>query len=318
MSERQLEQLDLNLLLTLHWVLTEQNVSRAAERLGVSQPAVSHGLKRLRTLFGDPLLVKSGRIMRTTPAAERMKPKVASLVSAMRDLFQVAQVFDPATAEGRFRVAASDHWAVLAARAWAAGVAGDAPALSLDIVQIDFPVAQDLISGAVDLVFLPEAKLLDLPPGLDIDQFVQRPLVQERYLTGVPTTSPLSGAPLTLEGFVAAPHVLTNPTGSNLGIVDEMLAKQGLARRIAYRTESFLGGLAIAAATGSLITATQTTFLAHPAGFEIVEPPLDVPGFAMLTGWHPNWTNDPRHRWLRERLIGELEVVLGAGERLPG
>ena len=310
MSERQLEQLDLNLLLTLHWVLTEQNVSRAAERLGVSQPAVSHGLKRLRTLFGDPLLVKSGRIMRTTPAAERMKPQVARMVSDLRDLFQTSQVFDPATAEGRFRIAASDHWAVLAAQAWSTGVAQAAPGLSLDIVQIDFPVAQDLISGAVDLVFLPEAKLLDLPPGLDIEQFVQRPLTHERYLTGIPESSPLFGRKLTLKGFAEAPHVLTNPSGSHLGIVDDELAKKDLKRRIAYRTESFLAGLGIAAATGSLITATHSTFLVHRTGFEIVPPPLPVPGFGMLTGWHPNWTNDPRHRWLRERLIGELEGVL--------
>ena len=310
MSERQLEQLDLNLLLTLHWVLTEQNVSRAAERLGVSQPAVSHGLKRLRTLFGDPLLVKSGRIMRTTPRAERMKPAVAHLVGELRDLFQTTQSFEPVEAEGRFRVAASDHWAVLAARAWARSVAPEAPKLSLDVVQIDFPVAQDLISGAVDLVFLPEARLLDLPPGLDIDQFVQRPLAEEHYLTGVPRTSPLHGKELTLDAFAEASHVLTNPAGSHLGIVDDQLAERGLSRHIAYRTESFLGGLAIAMATGSLITATQTTFLAYAKGFEIVPPPLPVPGFKMLTGWHPNWTGDPRHRWLRERLTGGLESVL--------
>ena len=316
MSERQLEQLDLNLLLTLHWVLTEQNVSRAAERLGVSQPAVSHALKRLRTLFGDPLVVKSGRLMRTTPSAERMKPKVAALVADMRELFQTAQSFDPAAAEGRFRVAASDHWAVLAARAWRRAVSDQAPGLSLDIVHIDFPVAQDLISGAVDLVLLPEAKLLDLPPGLDIDQFVQRPLCEERYLTGVPESSPLHGKALSLKAFVDAPHVVTNPTGSNLSALDEILSAKGASRRIAFRTESFLAGLAIAYATGALITATQTTFLAHPSGFAILPPPVPVPGFKMLTGWHPNWTNDARHRWLRERLAEGLEGELATP--LPG
>ena len=312
MSERQLESLDLNLVLTLHWVLTEQNVSRAAERLGVSQPAVSHGLKRLRELFSDPLLVKSGRIMRTTPRAERMKPEVARLVGDMRDLFQTAQSFDPSVAEGRFRVAVSDNWAVLCARAWAQSVAASAPHLTLDTVQIDFPVAQDLISGAVDLVILPEAKLLDLPPGLDIEQFVQRPLHDERYVTGVPETSPLRGKPLSLKSFAAAQHVLTNPSGSLLGVVDELLAERSMTRRIAYRTESFLAGVEVAHATGSLLTALDTTFLAarDGHGFELRDPPMPVPGFRMLTGWHPNWTQDPRHRWLREGLTEGLSTLL--------
>jgi DNA-binding transcriptional LysR family regulator len=313
MSERRLEQLDLNLVLTLHWVLTEQSVSRAAERLGVSQPAVSHGLKRLRDVFGDPLLVKSGKVMRTTQRAERLKPEVALLVSGLRDLFQTETAFDPATAAGRFRVSAPDHWGVLAARAWQRTVARDAPRVSLDVVAIDFPVAQDLISGAVDLAVLPETKVLNLPPGLDIDQFVQRTLCQDDYATGVPESSPLRGRKITLRIFAEADHVLITPAGTSFGIVDELLAERDMERYIAYRTESFLAGAAIARETGCLITAPRSTFAASPDGFEVVPPPLPVQGFAMLHGWHPNWTGDPRHRWLRERLARGLAEVL-AGE----
>ena len=308
MSERQLETLDLNLILTLHWVLTEQNVSRAAERLGVSQPAVSHGLKRLRDVFGDPLLVKSGRIMRTTPRAERMKPEVARIVAGMRELFQTEASFDPGTATGRFRISASDNWALLACRAWARSVAPVAPALSLDVVAIDFPVAQDLISGAVDLVILPEAKLLDLPPGLDIDQFVQKPLYDETYLTGVPDSAELGD--LTMEAFLAAEHVLVTPAGAALGVVDDLLAARGEARRIAYRTESFLAGVLIAREGGCLITAPRSSFIAVREGFRVTAPPLDVPGYGVLTGWHPNWTGDARHRWLREALSDGLAAVV--------
>lgn len=312
MSERQLETLDLNLILTLHWVLTEQNVSRAAERLGVSQPAVSHGLKRLRDVFGDPLLVKSGRIMRTTPRAERMKPEVARIVAGMRELFQTEAAFDPATAEGRFRISASDNWALLAARAWARAVAPAAPNLSLDVVAIDFPVAQDLISGAVDLVILPEAKLLDLPPGLDIDQFVQRPLCEETYLTGVPDGAGIvaEGAKLGMKAYLTADHVLVSPNGASaLGIVDELLAARGEARRVAYRTESFLAGVLMAREGGCLITAPRSSFIAMREGMRVVAPPLPVPGYGILTGWHPNWTGDARHRWLREKLTEGLVDV---------
>ena len=315
MSERQLETLDLNLVLTLHWVLTEQNVSRAAERLGVSQPAVSHGLKRLRDVFGDPLLVKSGRIMRTTPRAERMKPEVARLVAGMRELFQTEAAFDPATAEGRFRISASDNWALLASRAWARAVAPLAPNLSLDVVAIDFPVAQDLISGAVDLVILPEAKLLDLPPGLDIDQFVQRPLCEETYLTGVPDGTLGADAKLTMKAYLGADHVLVSPSGASFGIVDELLGAKGRARRVAYRTESFLAGVLMAREGGCLITAPRSSFVAMREGMRVVDPPLAVPGYGILTGWHPNWTGDARHRWLREKLTEGLSAVAAEDPR---
>ena len=316
MSERQLETLDLNLVLTLHWVLTEQNVSRAAERLGVSQPAVSHGLKRLRDAFGDPLLVKSGRTMRPTPRAERMKPEVARIVAGLRELFQVEAAFDPAVAQGRFRIAASDNWAVLAARAWARSVAPLAPKLALDVVAIEFPVAQDLISGAVDLVIMPEAKLLDLPPGLDIDQFVQRPLCEEAYLTGVPDgVAAASGGGLSLEAFLAESHVLVSPAGASFGVVDDLLTAQGRTRRVAYRTESFLAGVHVAREAGCLITAPRSSFLAERGGLRVVDPPLPVPGYAVLTGWHPNWTGDARHRWLREKLSEGLTEVVAADPR---
>lgn len=313
MSERRLEQLDLNLVLTLHWVLTEQSVSRAAERLGVSQPAVSHGLKRLREAFGDPLLVKSGKVMRTTPRAERLKPEVAVLVNGLRDLFQTEALFDPATATGRFCVSAPDDWAVLAARAWKLAVSPEAPALTLDLVAIDFPVAQDLISGAVDLALLPETKVLNLPPGLDIEQFVQRPVYENPYLVGVPETSPLHGEPLTLEAYAGADHVMVHPHGTVLEVIDDVLADVGLKRRIAYRTETFLGGVAIAEATGSLITVARSSFVAASPRLSVVPPPLPVSGYTMLSGWHPNWTGDPRHRWLREKLTEGLTAVLAEG-----
>lgn len=313
MSERRLETLDLNLILTLHWVLTEQNVSRAAERLGVSQPAVSHGLKRLRDVFGDPLLVKSGRIMRTTPRAERMKPEVAALVGGMRELFQTEAAFDPETAQGRFRISASDSWSVLAARAWAKTVAPLAPHLALDVVAIEFPVAQDLISGAVDLVIMPEAKLLDLPPGLDIDQFVQRPLMDEIYLTGVPDSAGIDK--LTMKSFLSVDHVLVSPAGASLGIVDDVLAAKGQSRRVAYRTENFLAGVHVASETGCIITAPHSSFLAAPRGLRVESPPMTLPGYGILTGWHPNWTSDARHRWLREKLTEGLAAVSAVDAR---
>jgi DNA-binding transcriptional LysR family regulator len=314
MDNRRLEGLDLNLLLTLHWVLTEHSVSRAADRLGVSQPAVSHGLKRLRELFGDPLLVKSGKMMHPTPRAEKLAPEVARMVDDLRELFQTAASFDPASATGRFRVAAVDSWTVLTCAAWRSHVAPHAPGLSLDCVAVDFPVAQDLISGAVDLVIIPETKLLQLPPGIDVEQFVQKPITHDPYLTGWGPAQLAAAEGDPMAAFLEADHVLVNPARASLGIVDEILAERGLARRIRYYTESFLAGCAVAAETGALITAPRSGFAAFPFGLTPIAPPFEVPGFDMLFGWHPNWTNDARHRWVREALLAGLAQRLAAAE----
>ncbi|WP_031555418.1 LysR family transcriptional regulator [Parvularcula oceani] len=316
MSELRLEHLDLNLVLTLHWLLTEQSVSRAAERLGVSQPAVSHSLKRLRETLHDPLLVKSGRIMRTTPKAERIQPAVARIVQEMREVFQTAASFEPATAQGRLRIAAPDSWAVLAGRAWDAAIRPLAPALQLDVVTLDFPVAQDLVSGAVDLVLLPETKLLDLPPGLDVEQFVQRHVSNETYLCAVGRDHPLAARKRTLADYLAADHIVTNPAGAALGGIDALLAERGLERRVIFRTESFLAGLALARQGMGVLTAPASAITAVPDGLVAFAPPIEVPGFSMLMGWHPNWTVDPRHRWLREHLVAALQAL--PGPRLSG
>ncbi|MEM9234275.1 MAG: LysR family transcriptional regulator, partial [Pseudomonadota bacterium] len=107
--DRRLEALDLNLLLALHWLLTEENVTAAAGRMGLSQPAASRALGKLRETFGDPLLVKSGSSMAITPTGEALRPVVAHAIDRCRDVLRAVEPFDARAARGRFRIACTDY-----------------------------------------------------------------------------------------------------------------------------------------------------------------------------------------------------------------
>ncbi|GGY44784.1 LysR family transcriptional regulator [Parvularcula lutaonensis] len=305
MTRTRLEDLDLNLIVTLHWLLTEQSVTRAAARLDVSQPTVSHALGRLRDLLGDPLLIKSGRTMLATKKAEALQPRVAEIVDRMRDLLLEEESFDPANQSGRFRIAVIDSVGAVVIRAWQKAVQPDAPNLELDILQPAVPQAQDLIAGKIDAIILPEPKMLQLPPGVNVDEFVQRPIFEEHYVTAVRRDHPLANG-MDIESYVKADHILINPEGLDVGAVDQVLHAAGMKRRIAFRTETFLLALEVLENSDCVLTAPATLFNFSRGKFSIFDCPVKVPSFKLFIGWHPNWTHDPQHRWVRERLIAEM------------
>ena len=309
MSEKQLESLDLNLLLALHWLLSERNVTAAAGRLSVSQPAASRALSRLRDYFGDPLLVKSGATMAPTPFAESLQPALAHAIERCRDVLRLTERFDPSAERGRFRIACVDYTGAIVANAWIKSVREEAPGLDLDIVNLSLSVARDLVSGKIDMVIMPEARILDLPPTLDIDQFVQKPVLAMNYKTAVRKGHPLAGHNLTMEQFCAYEHILVTPDGAKTGIVDNELAKLEIQRRIAFRTSTFLLALSMLQKTDCLLTAPDSMLSMDRDNIEIYEPPLPVPGFQMYAAWHPNWTHDERHRWVRERLYRGCSMI---------
>ncbi|GGD06379.1 LysR family transcriptional regulator [Aquisalinus flavus] len=306
MNDRSLESLDLNLLMALHWLLTERSVTDAARRLSLSQPATSRALARLRELFGDPLLVKSGRAMLPTPKAERLQPAVARMIESLRDVMRANEEFDPATQKGRVRIASFDYIGVIISHAWIQAIKPRAPALELDIVDLSYASARELVSGQIDLVIMPDMRLARNRPRVDFDQFVQKPIFSDRFMSCVRKSHPLSERKVTLEGYLRYEHALINPEGKEKGVVDEVLAENGDTRHIAYRTAGFLIALATVMNTDAILTAPSALFSVLPDKFYCFEPPVPLPPIAMNGAWHPNWTHDPRHKWLRDGLFGEL------------
>ena len=298
-----LQDLDLNLLRTLDALIEERQVSRTAQRLGVSQPAISHALGRLRRHFGDPLLVRQGQEMVLTPRAAELAGPLRQVLAEIRQLTGPAR-FDPAKAEGRLRIACTDYALAIVMPHVLAGLAGQAPGLSIAYSHISAEMFEQLEAGFLDLCLTGQASCRELQVEL---------LFQERFVLATREDHPLVGAPLTVERFVAWPHVLVDVVHSRLHGIDERLAAMGLQRHIALRMPSFLAAAYFARESDLIVPIPERIAELHarPLGLAILQPPpeLDLGAFDYVQAWHPRRNEDPLHRWLRE-------LVRAAGARI--
>ena len=289
-----LRDLDLNLLRTLDVLIEERQVSRAALRLGVSQPAVSHALGRLRRHFGDPLLVRQGQEMVLTPRAEELAGPLRQVLAAVRQLTGPAH-FDPARAEGQLRIACTDYALAIVMPHVLEGLARQAPGLSIAYSHISGEMFEQLEAGFLDLCLTGQASCRELQVEV---------LFQERFVLATRADHPLVGQPMSVDGFIAWPHVLVDVVHSRLHGIDERLAALSLQRHVALRMPSFLAA-AFFARTGDVVVPIPeriAALYAKSMGLAILQPPpeLDLGPFDYVQAWHPRRNEDPLHRWLRE------------------
>src|SRR5262249_29148518 len=159
-----------------------------------------------------------------------------------------------------------------------------------------------LVSGALDLVVIPDVGVPNLPKSLDMEQFVSRPLFDEDFVCIARPGHPAARKRLTPKEFAGLEHVLASPSGQVRGVVDPRLKERGLERRIAYRVQSFLVALQIPAFTDSVAVLPKRLVDASGQKWATLAPPFKIPGFTVMSAWHPLRTNDALHRWTRERL----------------
>ncbi len=302
MRSLRLESIDVNLLLALHWLLEEQNVTAAATKVGLSQPAMSRALARLRAEFDDALFVQTGRRMVPTAFADSLRPTLAAAIEQLRAALRPKAEFDPASATGAFRIACTDYVGLVLARVWTASVRKQAPGLDLEIVTLEPGSLQRLVGGALDLVVMPDIGIGNLPKWLDIDQFVHRPLFEEEFVGVARLGHPADGKRLSIKQFAGFEHVLASPSGQGLGVVDKLLKQHGLDRRIAYRVQSFLGALQIVAFTECVAALPHRLVAASGQRWATIALPFKIPSFTIFCAWHPARTNDAAHRWICDRL----------------
>lgn len=289
-----LQDLDLNLLRTLAVLIEERQVSRAAQRLGVSQPAVSHALGRLRRHFGDPLLVRHGQEMVLTPRAAELAGPLRKVLAEIRQLTGPAR-FDPARAEGRLRIACTDYALAIVMPHVLDALARNAPGLSIAYSHISSDMFEHLESGFLDLCLSGQASYRELQ--LEV-------LFQERFVLAVRADHPLVGEPMTVERFVAWPHVLVDVVHSRLHGIDERLAALSLQRHIALRMPSFLAAAFFARESDLVVPIPERIAVLHAPsmGLALLQPPpeLDPGPFDYVQAWHPRRNDDPLHQWLRQ------------------
>jgi DNA-binding transcriptional LysR family regulator len=288
---------DFELLRLFELLHRERHLTRAAARAGLSQPAMSRALSRLRTLFADPLFVRTPRGMTPTPRADALAPEVEALLDRARALVNVER-FDPATLRRTFVIATSDmvEQHLVAGVVLALGRAAPAVDVSFRPLVGD---TRELLAGGVDLVVGPKASM---PVGA-IQQF----LFEDSFLCAVRAGHPIVKKRLTLEQFVALSHVQIAPRGTPGGPVDDALAARGLARRVAVRTSSFLVAPLLIARSDLVLTGPSRVLapLATKLGFVTFPPPIEVPGFRVHQAWHPRVAEDAAHRWFR-KLLAEV------------
>ena len=294
-----LSRLDLNLLVTLDALLAEHNVTRAAERLHLAQPTVSVQLARLREVLGDPLLLPGPRGMRPTARADALREPLRSALESLTQAIAPSTPFDPAQASQTWRVSASDYGASTIMQPALAGLRSAAPGTRLAMLEMNPPMlARQLEQGDLDLAFhISEEASSNLR---------RRSMFVERYVLAGRRGHPRLKRHPTLAQFYKLEHAIVSPAGGGFhGVTDTVLAGLGMTRRVALSVPHFLF-LASALASTDLVALVPSRLVLGNPVLQVVEPPIEVPGFEMLMLWHERVHRDQAHQWLREHIAKTL------------
>lgn len=305
-----LRTVDLNLLVILDALLEERSVTRAGRRLGMSQPAVSRALTRLRGLFSDPLLVESRSGYLLTPRARDIRPDLQAMLAGV-DAMLEASPYDPSTASGTFRLFVTDlHAAALIPRLLVR-LDAEAPGMDLDVLPVGPRVMEALESGEADAA-------IGVSSGAPAE-IRRRALYQERFCTLMRVGHP-AVQDLTLGRYLEAGHIVVNIGSAEPANVDAALAGSGAKRRVRVRAPSFLAAVEIAAHSDLMLTLpVSLVHTAAASGRLVARPsPVKLAPIAMDLFWHARFQNEARHIWLRSVIV-DVATAYGAmlGEPLP-
>lgn len=291
-----IKDLDLNLLKVLDSLLEHRHVSRAARQLGLSQPAVSHALARLRESLKDPLLVRTPGGMIPTPRAEAVQPRLRAWLAGMETLLSAPGTFDPAKSDAFFRIASNDYSGLTLMPGLCEKVAAKAPGVRIEIVaQKEMVPYQNLASGGIDLAFSIRS---EDRPGL-----YEKRLFHESFVCLVRAEHPAVKKRLTLKHYLEFDHLLVSPFGGMTGSVDTALEKIGLKRRVRMAVPQFTMAPWILARTDLILTLPSRIARAVGGKFRSFPPPLELEGFPFYALWNERTQGDPAHRWLREQIV---------------
>jgi len=290
--------LDLNLLRTFDAVLRDGNVTAAGERLGLSQPAMSNALSRLRRLLDDPLFVRTPSGMRPTPFAQRLAAPVRQALDLIQTALAQQAAFDPHTSQRSFRMQLSDVGEIVFLPSLLERLEREAPGVRIETGQLpQDEVSEALAAGEIDLAvgFLPE-----LSAGV-----ASKRLFRDRYVCLVRADHPRIGSRITLGQFLAASHLLVSARGSAHEIVEQTLRNKGLARRIALRVPHFTVVPMILARTDHMVIVPEGLMraIARFGRFKSLKPPVDIPALDVKVHWHERFGRDPGIAWLRGVLL---------------
>ena len=283
---------DFNLLVTLDVLLTEGNVTRAAQRLRLSSSAMSRALARLRETTGDPLLVRAGRGLVPTPRALELRERVSQLVQDGEAILRPAEKLNLKRIERIFTLRTSEGFVENFGPGLIARVGKEAPGVRLRFVQKPNKDSAPLRDGTVDL----ETGVVEKTTAPELRVQV---LFRDRYVGVVRKGHPLSKGEITPSHYAAGRHICVSREGLDRGPIDEALKPLELERKIVTIVGGFSTALGLARASDLIATVPERHTGNLRAGMHSFSLPISVPEFTVSLLWHPRLDADQAHRWLR-------------------
>jgi DNA-binding transcriptional LysR family regulator len=292
---------DLNLLRVFDTVVRDRSVTAAARHLGLTQPAVSNALARLRTLFDDALFVRTPAGMDATPFARELAEPVRQALALLESALAHGPGFDPASSTRAFRFYMSDLGQIEFLPPLVERAQREAPGVRLEAVALEVEdIGDALAAGSLDLA-------VGFLPGLG-PPVRRQPLFRDPYVCLMRDDHPLAKTKLTRKAFLEASHALVSYKGGHR-VIEEALERAGLARRIALRVPHFTVVPMVLARSDLLLTLPERVarVYARQGGFRYLPPPVPIPPADVAAHWHERFERDPGSRWLRE-LVMELFI----------
>ncbi|MEZ5831607.1 MAG: LysR family transcriptional regulator [Dongiaceae bacterium] len=299
-SDVELRRLDLTLLLVFDAALRHRKLTAVAQQLGLTQPAISHALARLRDILGDPLFVRRASGVQPTPRALALAQPVELALTTLRDALQQGRRFDPGSAAREFRIAALDYAIAMLVPEFLSRFSMIAPGCRLAFRSIGYEAGRAaLANGSIDLI-------LGIPA--QTGPFLQRTLMTEDFVVLARPGHPVISRKLDLARYLECGHLLVSAAGDARGSVDNALGKIGKERRVVAVVPQFLASFAAVAGSDMITTAPRRLARRHACAFGLkqYEVPFPLPGFEIAILRHENTAQDAGLNWLENELAQAL------------
>lgn len=298
-----ISRVDLNLFIVFEAIYTEGSVTRASQKLNLTQPAISHALARLRQLFNDPLFERQGHAMVATPLARNSIEPVRRALRGFEVTLNGLAQFDPAHTEKQFTVAVRDVLEATVLPPLMAAIGTAAPGVDLAAVKVERrELESELAAGTLDVAV---DVLLPLSAGVRHTQL----LVDKTVVVARKGHPRIDGA-LDLETYLQQDHILASSRRRGPGLEDFELSRLGVQRRIRLRCQHYYAACRVVGRTDLLLTMPERYALAanQHTGNQILPFPIEMPPFDVYLYWHANVDNDPANRWLREQVMAAMQA----------
>ncbi|HYD97452.1 MAG TPA: LysR family transcriptional regulator [Noviherbaspirillum sp.] len=293
-----ISRVDLNLFTVFDAIYTEGSVTRASQKLNLTQPAISHALGRLRQMFDDPLFVRQGHAMVSTPLARSIIEPIRLALRGLEVTLNGVHAFDPATSEKRFNIALRDVLEATILPPLMLRVRRNAPLVDIAAGHVDrrdlqSEMANGTLDGAIDV-------LLPLP-----NDVMRTRIYQDATVVVARQGHPAIDGGIDIDTYLKQDHILASSRRRGLGLEDFELSRFGLERRVRLRCQHYFAACRVVSETDMILTmpGRYAQIANEQFGNQILPFPMEIPAFDVFLYWHANVDNDPANRWFREQVM---------------